>query len=476
MMKCSKNLKKMGLTLAGLGLALSGGIAMAQPGNALMQTDGGFRFCDPECSAYWFGIGGRLNFDETLFSGDYRDKGNDFPNGGNIRRAYLKFMGGVGDHIAYNLTLNFAGVGTGDLANVVPGVPLTTGSNTSVLIGSGQHVNIEDAWINYDGLWECSNIRFGQFTPLATIDGWGPYGTRNDNMLLEPALETLAFSVPGKGLGLWVDSAFCDMFTVAAVIYHPQQNPSAFISPATPSPNNYFDPHRSDRLGGAVRFTFSPVHDECTTYHLGVLGRYQSMNHIDRSGFLVAQRNLFRTTPEAQARYTNTLVNTGDLLARSYNLVSVDALGIWGPFTAEAEWTQATVQRFPRITQALDVGNVRFHGWHAQAGYMFTGESRRYCFQTGTLHNPKPCGPWGAWEIVARYSTVNMVNKNVYGGSEHNGSVGLNWFINDQVKIAANYIRASIHQTNQALPGTPPAPTPVKRELNIFAMRFQVVF
>jgi phosphate-selective porin OprO/OprP len=464
MKKTKKALKWVGLTLAGLSVALSSNVMAA----VSVETKGGLKVYHPSDESYWFGVGGRLNFDETIFFGNRNHKQEDVQTGANIRRAFLKLHGGVGDCWSYNLTLNF----------------------------NGHLAKFEDAWINYSGLLEESNLRIGQFTPLATIDGWSSYGTDNDGMFLEPALATTAFSgtswFPGythstanKALGIMVDMPVLDMFTIAATVYQPQQNPT-LLSSNTSSTNNFQNPGRSDRVGAAARLTFSPVHTCDTVYHIGLLGRYQSMNN-HRNGVPVAQRNLFGTTPEAVARNTTMLLNTGDVRARSYNLVAIDALGMWGPVTLAGEYHHTNVQRLPVLNPNPTVpgtveflpqnGNVKFHGWHVQAGYMITGESREYDFNRGTLHNPTPCCEYGAWEIAARYSELNLINKEIYGGSEHNLTVGVNWFINENVKLAANYIRADVRATNTGAFGTKPvAATPLKRHLDILGMRFQVVF
>jgi phosphate-selective porin OprO/OprP len=456
MKKRSTKLKWIGLALASLGVTMSGG-ALA---HMQVESDGGLKVYNPADSCYWFSLGGRIDFDETIFSGDWREKGPFFPSGGNIRRAYVKLMGGVGDYLTYNFTTSF----------------------------SGALVDFEDAWLNYAGIYENTNIRFGQFTPLYTIDDAGNWGTINDTVFLESALATTAFSIPNKALGLWFDTAIVDMFTVAATVYHPRQNPSVIFNNVN-SPNNYFDANRSDRLGGALRLTFSPIHSEDTVLHIGALGRFQSMNNV-RSGVGITQvtqyyqnypaTGLFSTTPEALARNTFSLLNTGPIRARSYNVVTGEALGIWGPFMIEGEYTQANVQRVPFRTDTTR-GNVRFHGWHVQAAYVLTGESRGYDFATGTMQNPSPASRCGAWEIAARYSYLDLNDKNVFGGTEHNTTIGLNWFINDNVSLKFNYIRANIRNNpvqvaNLVAPDIILAPIRRKRQLDIFGMRLGVMF
>ncbi len=471
MKKRSTTLKMIGLTLAGLGAVVSTGAAA----NMHVKSEGGVMVYCPSDSAYWFSVGGRLNLDETVFSGNRLDKTNQFASGGDIRRAFLKFAGGVGDYLSYNLTLDFARAQ----------INLDQDGQQDGRGRNGTSVDFEDAYINacseYGGAIGVANLRFGQFTPPTSIDDWGNYGTDKDTMFLESALATTAFSIPTKVYGVWFDATAIDMFMLSASAFQPRQNNvnGASGTLGFAHNNDYGDTGRSDRLGGALRLTFAPVHTEDTTYHLGVMGRYQSMNNV-LSGAAIRQSNLFMTTPEARARQTGQLVNTGNLRGRSYNVVNGEALAMWGPATLEGEYYQATVQRVPTATDfgAPTQGNPRFHGWHVEAAYVLTGEHRVYDFETGTLRNPKPCAKTGAWEVAARYSFVNMVDKNVYGGSEHNTTLGLNWFVNDHVKVSANYIRANIHPTGTTA-GTNPvvsATSPAERELDIFGLRFAVAF
>jgi len=448
MKKRTTKLKYLGLTFAGLSAVLSSSTIAAH--NMQVESKGGLKVFSPSEDDHWFGIGGRLNFDETQFAGGYQDKKQDFPSGGNIRRVFLKLVGGVGDYLSYNLTMRF----------------------------NGTQARFEDAWLNagseYTGPINAANLRFGQFTPPTTIDDWGNYGTLNDTMFLESALATTAFSTPTKVYGIWADASALDMFMLSAAAYQPRQA----------NVDNYGNPARSDRLGGSARLTFSPVHTDSTVYHVGVVGRYQSLNNHDMNGNPLTasntrEPNVFSTRPEARARNTSSLVDTGFIRARSYNVVAGEALAMWGPATLEGEYFQADVQRVPNINDGpLGKDNPRFHGWHVQGGYLLTGESRRYDFATGTLRNPLPANKLGAWEIVARFSFVNLVDKNVYGGSEHNTSFGVNWFINDNVRIGANYIRASIHNTGVPAGRAPVVQStePAKRQLDIVGLRFAVAF
>jgi phosphate-selective porin len=249
MKKRSTTLKRIGLTLASLGAFVStGAIAATTASGMHVKSEGGIMLYNPADSAYSFMVGGRLNLDETVFSGKNQARTNQFPSGGNIRRAFLKFAGGVGDYLSYNLTLDFARTNENDGRG-----------------RSGTSVDFEDAYLNacseYGGAIGTANLRIGQFTPPTSIDDWGNYGTDNDNMFLESSLATTAFAIPTKVYGVWFDATALDMFMLSASAFQARQsNVNVASGPVGfAQNNNYGDAGRSDRPGGALRLTFACI-------------------------------------------------------------------------------------------------------------------------------------------------------------------------------------------------------------------------
>jgi len=68
--------------------------------------------------------------------------------------------------------------------------------------------------------------------------------------------------------------------------------------------------------------------------------------------------------------------------------------------------------------------------------------------------------------LAARYSTVDLTDKDVKGGEQYNITAGLNWHLNPNSRIMFNYVYADLE--NRA---------DVKDDdINIFQVRFQVNF
>ena len=77
--------------------------------------------------------------------------------------------------------------------------------------------------------------------------------------------------------------------------------------------------------------------------------------------------------------------------------------------------------------------------------------------------------------MAARYDYLNLNHKNVFGGTQHNLTLGLNWYYNDNLRFSVFYVRAGIHPRIVPLTARN-ASEAVKRHLDIVGMRVQIRF
>jgi phosphate-selective porin OprO/OprP len=56
----------------------------------------------------------------------------------------------------------------------------------------------------------------------------------------------------------------------------------------------------------------------------------------------------------------------------------------------------------------------------------------------------------GAWVIAARYSYVDLNDNLVFGGEQENIVVGLNWYLNDNMRLMFNWIHGTVVKINLA--------------------------
>ena len=187
--------------------------------------------------------------------------------------------------------------------------------------------------------------------------------------------------------------------------------------------------------GAAGRFIYAPVVNSNQVLHLGVRGAYRS---IDTSSPVMKIKD--QTTDFSNFN----IVNTGVLPEfESATLFGPEIGASWGPLYLTAEHTTADIDRNGR--QSLE-----FSGWNAAISLNLTGESRTnsYRIDAGEFKAIRPNqyfdlsnGEFGAWEISARYASVDLNDGDIMGGEEDALSLGLNWYLNRNVRIMADWTR-----------------------------------
>lgn len=105
-----------------------------------------------------------------------------------------------------------------------------------------------------------------------------------------------------------------------------------------------------------------------------------------------------------------------------------------GSFLAQAEYLRLTARRSAGLADFTGDGYYVFGAW------MLTGESRLY--KDSYFKNVKPAHDYGAVELSARYSQLNLRDGIVQGGREHDWTVGLTWYLGQHLKFQTNYVWA----------------------------------
>jgi phosphate-selective porin OprO/OprP len=200
------------------------------------------------------------------------------------------------------------------------------------------------------------------------------------------------------------------------------------------------------------RATFAPVLRERAVVHLGgALSRRTPNADLPED----ANRVRFRSRPETvvnQARFLNTgQIEETDHVAY-YN---AEAAVVYGPVSAQGEFTAVTVHRMN------DLESANFRGGYAAVSWFLTGESRPYEAAAGEFGRVIPRARSGAWELTARYSTMTLNDEDVdiLGGKGTNYTVGLNWHVNQNFKFMVNYVRVELDDNAAPDGGTEPFTT-----------------
>ncbi len=183
----------------------------------------------------------------------------------------------------------------------------------------------------------------------------------------------------------------------------------------------------------------------------------------------------FAARPETHlaTNFVNTmpLVNkAGSSDASQVELENGEFRGIYGPFAVQSEVTAVQVNR-------TGAGDCYFNGGYVDASYMITGEHLGYDRATGYDDRLIPFRNigsykdgkrgWGAWQLAARFSWIDLNSDGVRGGRLEDETLGLNWYLGPNIRLMFNYVLANLND----------APTkPHNGVCNIFEMRLGMDF
>lgn len=195
----------------------------------------------------------------------------------------------------------------------------------------------------------------------------------------------------------------------------------------------------------AVRAVWTPVKAPGDVIHLGLAYSQENpRGYSDGRDVHHEASARLRARPEAgltDIRYVDSgALVTADQIRRT----GLEGIWIRGPFSLQAEALRATVTRHdgkPDYTGS---------GQYAMASWVLTGESRPY--NAGAVANIKPAHDYGAVELVARYSRMDLDDGSILGGRQHDLTLGANWYLTSHFKFQANYVkvdasRRGVHST-----------------------------
>lgn len=356
-----------------------------------IDTNGRFQITSSDGNSS-FRVGGRLHMDGSIYD---NDSNTDLETGFDARRARLEFQATMYKYWDWKLDYEFA--------------------QTSEVKGG-----FRDALVRYRIPDTTSSLLIGQFKEFFGLEHMN---SSNDLPFVERALPSrvfhdLAEASDGRRIGLGWTVNDKELLTLALGAF--ARNISGDSSDES-----------GDPFSLQTRVTLSPMHEKGHAIHTGL-----SANWIDLND---PARGKLSSRPEARIG-AHPLIQTGEIS----NADSFSRYGAELGFVHNALWSQSEymVANFDRNEDPT----VWFDGWYSSVGYILTGESRVYDFERGTFRNPVPAsgfndGGWGAWELGARLSGLNLSDEDVRGGRESNFSSGINWYPNNNFRFMFTWTR-----------------------------------
>lgn len=413
------------------------------------KTDGNFKVK----------LGGRLQSDFATISSPNRqfvdqiawDTGRITGSGTFFRRARLVAEGTIYKNIFYKWEYDFA-AGSG------------AGAFTDMFLGLK----------NLDGI---GNIRVGHMKEPISLE-WNT--SSNFITFMERALP-IAFN-PGRNSGIMAYNTHFDkrLYWGAGVFYDVNDNAVNF--------RNYQNWNITARLAG------TPYYEDKgrKLVHVGFGYSHQFRN--DRTTLAPAAptatatdapTHIFASRPEANLAGNTVSTALTPLSWTDNNLINPEFAMVWGPFSVQAEYVLAlaSASRDADVERNLFLrsSNPSFQGAYAYASYFLTGESRTYnqngaCFdRIKPLNNFDLKGSWGAWELAARWSYLNLQSKNIAGGIQNDFTGGVNWYLTPNVRWMVNYVYANVDNRLVTIRAGMPN-NRVQGSVHVAETRFQIDF
>jgi phosphate-selective porin OprO/OprP len=375
-------------------------------------------------------------------------------DGVNARRARIGVLGTFMGDWNYALIYDFGGSSDG-FGGTAPGS----------LPGGGRS-GIENAYLSYVGIKGLA-IEVGYIDVPYTL---GESTSSNDILFMERASSTnVAISIAGDDFRSAAGARlYNDLFWFGAYVTGPTSGAIHAWQSVTP-------PGMTEQLGGTARAVWHVVNQPGFGIHIG--GDAEAL-FKPSDDFVTGVKSLtLGDRPELRIDPTNILTTGPIANVTGAQVYSVEAAANYGSLLVQGEYY------FYIIDRALGLPSLKFNGGYAEAGWVITGESRTYNGGKAAYFGVVPehpfswaSGDWGAWEIAARYSMVNLNDRlgfpdGVAGGKQSIITAGLNWYVNRNIRFMLNYLHGKVDKEVSATNSTDAG-----SKFDALAMRSQIAF
>jgi phosphate-selective porin OprO/OprP len=363
-------------------------------------------------------FGGRLMYDFGWVSGEDMEAllGTELADGSETRRARMYIEADFWDRIKAKVQWDWA---DGDAA-------------------------LKDAYIELTRLPIVGNLRMGHFKEPFSLN---ELTSSKYITFLERALPN-AFA-PSRNAGFMIHNhAFDKRVTWAAGIFRDTDD------------DDGGEGLQDGDYAFTTRVTWLPLYEDKGRHLLHVGGAYS---------YRSAEASSIGYSVRPEAHFTEKFIDFSLMEPVDHlHLFGAEVAYVNGPFHMQAEYIAAR----PEFGMGSSYGDACFSGWYVQAGYFLTGECRPYKTSSGTFDRVKPLKPYGkeggtgAWEVAGRYSVIDFDDGDIQEGSLRDITLGINWYLNPNVRIMWNYICSRLEESS----------TEEEESAHIFLMRLQVDF
>jgi phosphate-selective porin OprO/OprP len=404
--------------------------------------------------AYSIGLTGDIQFDSGAYTDFHPDSKLSGPqqlsNGVNARRARIGVTGTAANNFAFALVYD--------------------AGNSSDQTAKG----IETAQIIYNGL-RGTAFEIGYSNTFFTLD---QSTGSNDTLFIErasPSNIATNFNT-GDARANAGFRLFGDRYWIGGYLTGPASGDSHTLT--------------GERFGAFERVAVQALSGPDYTLHLG-LG-YDQLLRAPNAGNGTANTLSLSDQPELRIDPT-TLLNTGTMGTLTNPVTGGHVLDVETAATFKNLYWQG--EYYDYGVDRLGVSNASFEGGYGEVSWTLTGEHHVYNPQSAAYFRISPKTPfslshggWGAWELAARVSYVDLdsnflagttLSKSpaaVDGGIQRGYTFGLNWYPNDLIRFILDYNHVVYSKANGTAATGLPLGAPIGASFDAVALRAQVAY
>jgi phosphate-selective porin OprO and OprP len=423
----------------------------AAPGPHVTQSANnrfGFESADGQ---YSIALTGRLHLDFGAYPGVHADSHftapQDLNDGVNARRARLGIVGKFAGDWNYTFIYDFGGSNDNGPASVGYGGAPNAGSTSG----------IENAYVTYNGLNKGP-------VPLAFDVGYQdvPFTleeatSSNDMLFMErSSAQVVAASINASDFRSAVDvRSNNDRYWAGLYLTGPVSGGNHSIGTS------------GEEYGVFGRATYQALVGPNYSFHVGVDADallHPATATTGLTSLVLSDRPELRVDPTTFLTTTigPTLAGSTAGQVAGAQVYEIETAGGYDNLFLQAEGYNYRIER-------QNMPNDTFWGGYLEGGWTLTGEHRNYIPATGAYSGIIPAHPfslsggtWGAFELAARMSYIDLNNNfnpaagngvsvtsnSVEGGRQTVYGLGLNWYVNSNMRFMFDYLHAVVKKTS----------------------------
>ncbi len=271
------------------------------------------------------------------------------------------------------------------------------------LDSEGSNFELGSAYLRYKK-WDFADITLGKMKEPLGLER----NTRADRLLtIERTMMSSALTA-GKNWGIHLYNANKHRRWALAMIFEDNRDDD-------------FDEDAPVAITG--RYNWYPLNGKAQTLQVGISGSLRDWHE-----------NTFQIRERAEVHTGDNVVRSAEFRADSQSILGLEGVWRYKSLLLQAE-TLST-----RVTE-VHGPDWDYISYYVMGSYFLTGEQHR--FKKGKLRTIRPLGDHGAWELIARYSYLDVRQRGL-GSQASVTTLGVNYYFTKQIKLMLAFLHPDI--------------------------------